>query len=99
MISRTAPGGIVCLGGISSGSHSIGIDVGLVNRTMVLENDAVFGSVNANRRHYQAAADALANADPAWLSRLITRRLPLARWDEALLREPQDIKVVIDFTL
>ena len=27
---------------------------------MVLGNDVVFGSVNANRRHYEAAADALA---------------------------------------
>ena len=35
-----------------------------LNRTMVLDNEAVVGSVNANRRHYQAAADALAAADP-----------------------------------
>ena len=27
-----------------------------LNRTIVLENDLVFGSVNANRRHYEAAA-------------------------------------------
>jgi hypothetical protein len=30
---------------------------------MVLENDVVFGTVNANRRHYEAAAAALARAD------------------------------------
>ena len=46
---------------------------------MVLENDVVFGSVNANRRHYEEAAEALAKADPAWLGRLITRRVPLDR--------------------
>ena len=50
---------------------------------MVLENDVVFGSVNANRRHYRAAADALAKADKDWLGRLITRRVPLDRWQEA----------------
>ena len=44
---------------------------------MVLNNGTVFGSVNANLRHYQMAADALARADRAWLSRLITRRVPL----------------------
>ena len=38
-----------------------------LNRDMVLENDVVFGSVNANRRHYEAAAAALAQADRAWL--------------------------------
>src|SRR3546814_19379073 len=55
-ISRTAPSGITCLAGISSGQHRIGVDIGLLNRTMVLENDAVFGSVNANRGHYESAA-------------------------------------------
>ncbi len=35
-------------------------DIGDLNRTMVLENDMVFGSVNANRRHYRDAAEALA---------------------------------------
>jgi len=43
------------------------------------------------------AADALAHVDKAWLNRLITRRVPLERWSEALERRPGDIKVVIDF--
>ena len=55
---------------------------------MVLENDVVFGSVNANRRHYRAAAEALAKADKDWLARLITRRVPLARWQEAFEQRP-----------
>ena len=62
----------------------------------MLENDVVFGSVNANRRHYEAAAEALARADRGWLARLITRRVPLDRWQDALQREPDDIKVVIE---
>ena len=62
----------------------------------MLENDLVFGSVNANRRHYEAAAQALAEADNAWLERLITRRVPLDRWREALEREEHDIKVVVE---
>ena len=52
-------------------------DIGQFNRTMVLDNDVVFGTVNANRAHYEMAADALARADQAWLGRLITRRVPL----------------------
>ena len=44
--------GIVCLTGLSSGGRSLEIDAGVLNRRMVLENDVVFGSVNANRRHY-----------------------------------------------
>jgi hypothetical protein len=34
----------------------------------VLENDVVFGTVNANRRHYDAAVDALARTDREWLT-------------------------------
>ena len=60
------------------------------------ENDLVFGSVNANRRHYEAAAEALADADNDWLGRLITRRVALESWHEALTREPDDIKVVVE---
>jgi glucose 1-dehydrogenase len=66
---------------------------------MMLENDVVFGSVNANRRHYIVAADALAHADLNWLERLITRRVPLARWEEALTPQPRDVKVFIDLSL
>ncbi len=97
VIGRGAPDGIICLAGVSSGGHKINFDVGDLNRGIVLENHVVFGSVNANRRHYRAAAEALVNADKDWLGRLITRRVPLARWREALEQRPNDIKVVVDF--
>jgi glucose 1-dehydrogenase len=92
----TAAGGIVCLTGVSSGGHSIDVDIGAFNRTMVLGNDVVFGSVNANRRHYEAAAEALGRADQEWLGRVITRRVPLSRWAEALDKKGHDdVKVVV----
>jgi threonine dehydrogenase-like Zn-dependent dehydrogenase len=91
-------GGVVCLTGVSSGGHTITVDEGALNRSMVLQNEAVVGSVNANRRHYQAAADGLAAADPAWLGKLITRRVPLESWQQALDRKPDDVKVVIEVT-
>ena len=72
------------------------IDADALNRELVLDNGVVFGTVNANRRHYQAAATALAKADQPWLERLITRRVPLGRWPEALQRRPDDVKVVLD---
>ncbi len=58
----------------------------------------VFGSVNANRRHFDAAVESLRSADPDWLRRLITRTVPLERWTEALDKGDDDIKVVVDFT-
>jgi threonine dehydrogenase-like Zn-dependent dehydrogenase len=97
VVNRTGPGGVVCLTGIAAKGRTIDIDLALLNRTMVLENDVVFGTVNANRRHYEAAAAALAQADRVWLERLITRRVPLERWSEALERGRHDVKVVLDF--
>jgi glucose 1-dehydrogenase len=97
VLGRTAADGIVCLTGVSSGGRQLTIDAGQVNRAMVLGNDVVFGSVNANRRHYEAAAKALAQADRAWLDRLITRRVPLERWSDALTRRADDVKPIIEF--
>jgi len=88
---------ITCLTGVSASGDEASIDPGLLNRNMVLQNSVLFGSVNANRRHYQLAADALARADPGWLSGLITRQVPLSRWSEAYQREDDDIKTVLRF--
>jgi threonine dehydrogenase-like Zn-dependent dehydrogenase len=92
-----APNGVLCLTGVSSKGRSLGIDAGELNRHMVLENDVVFGSVNANRTHYEAGAQALAQADVAWLGRLISRRVPLESWKDAYQRQPEDVKVVLEF--
>ncbi|MGH7831703.1 MAG: glucose 1-dehydrogenase [Candidatus Binatia bacterium] len=98
-MQHTTAGGIVCLTGISSGGRDLRIDAAALNRTIVLENDVVFGTVNANRRHYEAAAMSLAKADRHWLSRLISRRVALAHWADAVQRRPADVKTVIDMTL
>jgi threonine dehydrogenase-like Zn-dependent dehydrogenase len=96
-LHATAPNAIVCLLGVSPRGRTINLDAGSLNDELVLENDVVFGSVNANHRHFQAAANALAAADRDWLRGLITRRVALDRWTEALERRPDDIKVVVDF--
>jgi threonine dehydrogenase-like Zn-dependent dehydrogenase len=98
LLGRTAPGGIICLLGVSTPGHEIGVDIGKVNRNVVLDNDVIFGSVNANHAHYQTAAAALGEADRDWLLGLITRRVPLDRWNEALQHRPGDIKVIIEFS-
>lgn len=95
-MEHTASAGIVCLTGVSTAGRTVGIDAGAVNREIVLQNDVVFGSVNANHRHYEQAAEALAKADRSWLSRLVTRRLPLERAAEAFEPGGDDVKVVID---
>jgi threonine dehydrogenase-like Zn-dependent dehydrogenase len=96
-LGRTGPAGIACLLGVTAPGHELRLDVGRANRSLVLDNDTVFGAVNANRAHYEAAADALRQADRHWLERLITRRVPIEKWAEAMERRPGDIKVVIEF--
>lgn len=68
-----------------------------MNREMVLGNAVVFGSVNANRRHYDTAVGALLAADSHWLARLITRRVPLSSFADALEVRPGDVKTVVTF--
>jgi threonine dehydrogenase-like Zn-dependent dehydrogenase len=92
----TAPGAIACLTGVAP-TRSLTVDVGEINNEIVLENDVVFGSVNANRRHFEQAARALEQADREWLDRLVTRQVPLERWSEALDKGDDDIKVVVEF--
>jgi threonine dehydrogenase-like Zn-dependent dehydrogenase len=89
---------IMCLTGVSAAGAESVVDPGLLNRNMVLQNSVLFGSVNANRRHYELAAQALAKADPDWLSGLITRQVPLSRWAEAYDRRLDDIKTVLSFS-
>jgi threonine dehydrogenase-like Zn-dependent dehydrogenase len=96
-VELSGPAAVVCLAGLSTGSHPVELDPGAVNRRLVLENEVVFGSVNANRRHYAAAVDALAAADPAWLAGLVTRTVPVASFADALTHQPDDVKVLIDF--
>jgi threonine dehydrogenase-like Zn-dependent dehydrogenase len=84
VLGRTASGGIVCLVGVTAPGHDFDVDIGALNRTLVLDNDTVFGTVNANRLHYEMAGDALRNADKAWLASRITRH--------------ESIKVIVDFS-
>ena len=95
-MTHSAPGAIVCLTGVSPRGRELTVDVGALNNELVLENDVVFGSVNANHRHFGAAAQALAQADRGWLEGLVSRRVPLDRWQEALDRRPDDVKTVVE---
>ncbi len=58
----------------------------------------IFGTVSAARRHYELAVEALAGAGQAWPDRLISQRVPLSGWPQALTRQPGDVKVVVDLT-
>jgi threonine dehydrogenase-like Zn-dependent dehydrogenase len=94
-MQATASYGVVCLTGVSPKGRSLSVDAGSINREIVLENDVVIGSVNANLDHYRAAADSLAQADLDWLGRLVSRRVPLDSFHDAFEARDDDVKVVI----
>ena len=90
-------GGILCLTGVGSGGAAGGVATADVAAAAVLKNNVVIGSVNANKRHWYKAGEALARADRSWLARLVTRRERPEDFAQALQRKPEDIKVVIQF--
>jgi threonine dehydrogenase-like Zn-dependent dehydrogenase len=96
-IQSIGAGGIVCLTGVGTGGLAMGLATADVAAEMVLRNNVVVGSVNANKRHWYKASEALARADRDWLARLVTRRVAPADFASALARQPDDIKVVLQF--
>lgn len=93
----TGRNAIVCLTGVSTPGRRVCLDLGALGREWVLDNDVVFGSVNANRRHYEAAADVLARADRSWFAGMLTRRVPVEEYEHALDRSDGDVKTVLTF--
>jgi len=96
-IKTVGAGGVVCLTGVGSGGRTTGLNTADVASAMVLQNNVVVGSVNANKRHWYKASEALARADRSWLARLISRREKPEDFAQALERSADDIKVVIEF--
>lgn len=95
LVARLLGRDLVCLTGVPS-TEVVPADIGQINRDMVLRNGIVFGTVNANPRHYREASAVLDRADDAWLSAMITRRVPLESFAEAFEPRPGDVKVVLE---
>ncbi len=96
-IAVIGAGGVVCLTGVGHGGMVPKIPTATMASSVVLKNNVVFGSVNANKRHWYKAAQALARADRSWLARLITKRERPENFAQALARNSEDIKVVLQF--
>ena len=96
-IQQIGSGGIICLTGIGAGGAASGA-VADVAAQVVLKNNLIVGSVNANKRHWYKAGQNLARSDRQWLSRVITRRVRPEDFQRALERQPDDVKVIIQFS-
>ncbi len=90
---------IYVMTGIPREGLNVQVDAGQIVRQMVRYNQVLVGSVNSNRTHFEMALrdiPRIVSRFPGFLEGLFTRRLPLARYEEAFAAKgPGDIKTLI----
>jgi threonine dehydrogenase-like Zn-dependent dehydrogenase len=88
LVDRLGPNGVLVLTGIpDAGSAPIPVAAGGLLRDVVLGNQAIVGSVNANRSYFEAGLRDMIVFEQKWpgaLATLITRRRPLEEVADAL---------------
>jgi threonine dehydrogenase-like Zn-dependent dehydrogenase len=98
MLERLGTNGVFVFTGVPGRKAPIELDADLIMRRLVLDNQVVFGTVNASRADYEAAIRDLGAFVQSWpdaVRRLITGRHPIERAVEVLLAAPAGIKDVI----
>jgi threonine dehydrogenase-like Zn-dependent dehydrogenase len=101
LLSVLGINGLYVLTGIPGGDRPINIEGAALMRQLVLKNQVMVGSVNASRKHFQAAVEDLEKARKTWgnaIDRLVTHRFPYTEYAEAFsLRSPDEIKTVLEW--
>ena len=90
--SVLAPNGVLVLTGIPNATPTpLPFAAGPMLRQVVLENQAIVGSVNANRSYFEAGRSDLARFRALWgdaIDSVLTERRPMAEFDALLNRAP-----------
>jgi threonine dehydrogenase-like Zn-dependent dehydrogenase len=91
--------GVYVVTGVPGDRPPLSVDAAKFLRNLVLENQIIFGSVNAGLAHFKQAVLDLEAADQKWkgvIEQLITSKTPYAQFDQVLQkRKPDEIKAVI----
>jgi threonine dehydrogenase-like Zn-dependent dehydrogenase len=90
--------GVLSLAGIYDPRVEEGVSLGRLALEMVLGNRTVFGTVNANRRYFEAGLEHMAEMEARWpgvLGSFFTRRLTLDLFAQGLEKASGDIKTVV----
>jgi threonine dehydrogenase-like Zn-dependent dehydrogenase len=91
--------GCMCLLGIPVGSHKMTMNASQLSLKMVLGNQVLFGSVNANRKYFETGLKDMQKIEdryPGLLKKMITRRIKMAGFKKAFEPFPDHIKTVIE---
>jgi threonine dehydrogenase-like Zn-dependent dehydrogenase len=95
--------GVYVITGIPGGDRPLEIPGAALIRQLVLSNQALVGSVNAARDHFQFAVEDLEQARLLWpghVEKLITNRHPYNDFTSALYEHPdKEIKAVIEWNV
>ncbi len=101
LLSLLGTNGLYALTGIPGEALPFKVNGAAIMRRLVLSNQAVVGSVNAGRKHFQAAVEDLEQVQRTWgngLQRMVTHRFPYQRFTEAIeLHSPEEIKTVVEW--
>ncbi len=93
--------GVMALTSVSGGHNLLPLDTNVLNLQLVLGNQVVFGSVNANHRYFEMGVADWANIEGQWpglLQEVISRRLPLDQFKQALDKDRDGIKTVLQIS-
>ncbi len=91
--------GILALTGIAGEGRKLEILSDCINLEIVLGNKVVFGTVSANRRHFDSGVKHLMEFGKKWpglLNRMITRMASIEDFKEVIQKKYGDIKVVME---
>lgn len=99
LLDALGQGGVYVLTGIPGGDPPLQLHAAELMRRLVLNNQAMVGSVNASRGHFQMAVDDLEAASCRWeghVERLITHRFGHEEAAQAMMHHgPEEIKSVV----
>ena len=91
--------GVLCLLSVTGGRTENAEPIDLINQRLVIGNQVVFGSVNANRRHFQRGIEdfvAIEHAWPGTLQRLLTDRIPWQDYKQWFTERGPGIKTTLE---
>ncbi|MFB6154480.1 MAG: glucose 1-dehydrogenase [Haloferacaceae archaeon] len=95
-VHALAPNGVLALLGVPADA-TLELDAGAYHRSMVLGNRAVVGSVNSAVRHFETAAEWLADLSDGFVDDLVTGVYGLGEFERAFAADDTTIKTAVEF--
>lgn len=96
-IDALAPNGVLAALGVPS-DWTFEVDGGALHRELVLHNKAIVGSVNSNRRQFEAAVESLSSLSKDFLDSLVTGIYDLDEFEGAFANDDTTIKNAVQFS-